>query len=263
MSGEDKASAAKQREVREKAVGATTGLKSKSPLGEDKASAANQLEVRENAAGAMMGSKSKSPSGEDKASAANQWEVREKAAGAMTGSKSKLPSGEDKASAAIQEDALKYLAHVKKVFVDSPDIHKEFVNIYKTFHSKTINTHVVIHHAVSLFQGNKQLVLGFNTFLPKGYCIELSTNGSSMYVYREPGRSGVSDIYPQLGALGIIDISPQFAPHMAALGDGTLGEGIREGEGKNNPPEDGFHCQGVEHHAPFLHGGPVPCQQEL
>ncbi len=38
--------------------------------------------------------------------------------------------------------------------------------------------------------------------------------------------------------LGVIDISAQFAPHMVALGGGTLGEGIREGEGKKIPPKD-------------------------
>ena len=77
----------KQREVREKAVGATTGSKSKSPWGEDKVSAANQWEVREKAVGATTGSKSKLPSGEDKVSAAKQREVREKAVEATTGSK--------------------------------------------------------------------------------------------------------------------------------------------------------------------------------
>ena len=165
----------------EKAAGTTTGPKSKSQSGEDKASVAKQREVREKAVGGTTGSKSKSPSGEDKASAVKQWEVREKAVGVTTGSKSNSLSGEDKASAVNQEES----------------------------------------------------------------------------------RSGVSDINPQLGTLGVIDISPQFAPHVVALGGGTLGEGIREGEGKKTPPRGyGFHCQGVERHAPFLHGGPVPCRQD-
>ena len=71
----------------------------------------------------------------------------------------------------------------------------EFLDIMKTFKSQAIDTPGVIRLVAYLFHGNKRLVLGFNTFLPEGYRIELPADGGSWPMYREPGRAGVSP-YP-------------------------------------------------------------------
>lgn len=86
------------------------------------------------------------------------------------------------------EDALMYLDQVKMEFGDRPHIYNEFLDIMKTFKSMQIDTPGVIQRVSALFHGNKRLVLGFNTFLPDGYKIEIPTDGSGLAVYREPGR---------------------------------------------------------------------------
>ena len=92
------------------------------------------------------------------------------------------------------EDALMYLDQVKMEFGDSPHIYNEFVEIMKTFKSQEIDTPDAISRVAALFHGNKRLVLGFNTFLPEGYRIELPLDGSPFPVYREPGKAGVTQI---------------------------------------------------------------------
>ena len=90
---------------------------------------------------------------------------------------------------------------VKMEFGDRPHIYNEFLDIMKTFKSQAIDTPGVIRRVASLFHGNKRLVLGFNTFLPEGYRIELPLDGSPWPVYREPGRTGVISIAPLEGVV--------------------------------------------------------------
>ena len=94
------------------------------------------------------------------------------------------------------EDALLYLDQVKMEFGDRPHIYNEFLDIMKTFKTQQIDTPGVIRRVSNLFQGNKKLVLGFNTFLPEGYKIELPLDGDGppVAVYRVPGQPGVTHI---------------------------------------------------------------------
>lgn len=89
------------------------------------------------------------------------------------------------------EDALLYLDQVKVEFGDRPHIYNEFLDIMKTFKTQQIDTPGVIRRVSNLFQGNKKLVLGFNTFLPEGYKIELPLdgNGPPVAVFRAPGET--------------------------------------------------------------------------
>lgn len=94
------------------------------------------------------------------------------------------------------EDALLYLDQVKMEFGDRPHIYNEFLDIMKTFKTQQLDTPGVIRRVSTLFQGNRNLVLGFNTFLPEGYKIELPLNGDGapVAVYRAPGQSEVIHI---------------------------------------------------------------------
>ena len=89
------------------------------------------------------------------------------------------------------EDALLYLDQVKVEFGDRPQIYNEFLDIMKTFKTHQIDTPGVIRRVSNLFHGNKKLVLGFNTFLPEGYKIELPEdgNGPPVAVFRAPGET--------------------------------------------------------------------------
>jgi len=87
------------------------------------------------------------------------------------------------------EDALLYLDQVKVEFGDRPHIYNEFLDIMKTFKTQQIDTPGVIRRVSNLFQGNRRLVLGFNTFLPEGYRIELPDgDGPPVAVFRAPGE---------------------------------------------------------------------------
>lgn len=89
------------------------------------------------------------------------------------------------------EDALLYLDQVKMEFGDRPHIYNEFLDIMKTFKTQQIDTPGVIRRVSNLFQGNRRLVLGFNTFLPEGYKIELPADGDGppVAVFRAPGST--------------------------------------------------------------------------
>ena len=99
------------------------------------------------------------------------------------------------------EDALMYLDQVKLEFGDRPQIYNQFLDIMKTFKTQQIDTPGVIRQVSSLFQGNKRLVLGFNTFLPEGYKIELPIDGGGpVAVYRAPGQDAITQIMgPSMG----------------------------------------------------------------
>ncbi|XP_020268792.1 paired amphipathic helix protein Sin3-like 4 [Asparagus officinalis] len=70
-------------------------------------------------------------------------------------------------------DALQYLKNVKDIFQDKREKYDEFLEVMKDFKSQRIDTVGVIARVKELFKGHRELILGFNTFLPKGYEIKL------------------------------------------------------------------------------------------
>lgn len=135
------------------------------------------------------------------------------------------------------EDALLYLDQVKMEFGDRPHIYNEFLDIMKTFKTQQIDTPGVIRRVSNLFQGNKKLVLGFNTFLPEGYKIELPMDGEGppVALFRPPGTKkyhvlsgpGTSPVQPaasqQLGGPpGGAVISSQPPTMMSQQGPGPV-----------------------------------------
>lgn len=113
------------------------------------------------------------------------------------------------------EDALMYLDQVKMEFGTRPHVYNEFLYIMKTFKSQQIDTPGVIRRVTNLFKGNKQLVLGFNTFLPEGYKIEIPDNQNSVF-YRAPGQHTLTRIHTgPIGPLDTNNASPQVGPGAA------------------------------------------------
>uniref|UniRef100_A0A8C1QKG0 Paired amphipathic helix protein Sin3a n=1 Tax=Cyprinus carpio TaxID=7962 RepID=A0A8C1QKG0_CYPCA len=76
------------------------------------------------------------------------------------------------------EDALSYLDQVKLQFGNQPQVYNDFLDIMKEFKSQrsVIDTPGVISRVSQLFKGHPDLIMGFNTFLPPGYKIEVQTN---------------------------------------------------------------------------------------
>ena len=91
------------------------------------------------------------------------------------------------------QDALSYLDKVKIQFADQPEIYNKFLDIMKDFkshwyarlrpfhrlmhnHCSSIDTPGVIDRVSNLFRGYPSLIVGFNTFLPAGYKIEITND---------------------------------------------------------------------------------------
>ncbi|KAG8193144.1 hypothetical protein JTE90_006975 [Oedothorax gibbosus] len=74
------------------------------------------------------------------------------------------------------EDALSYLDQVKYKFGSQPQVYNDFLDIMKEFKSQSIDTPGVIQRVSNLFRGHPELIVGFNTFLPPGYRIEVQPN---------------------------------------------------------------------------------------
>ncbi|EYU34691.1 hypothetical protein MIMGU_mgv1a0002561mg, partial [Erythranthe guttata] len=71
-------------------------------------------------------------------------------------------------------DALTYLKNVKDRFQDQREKYDKFLDVMKDFKAQRIDTAGVIARVKDLFKGHPNLILGFNTFLPKGYEITLT-----------------------------------------------------------------------------------------
>jgi len=69
------------------------------------------------------------------------------------------------------ESALDFLDKVKTVFEKQPEVYTQFLDIMKDFKAHNIDTPSVITRVKHLFHGHRDLILGFNAFLPQGYNI--------------------------------------------------------------------------------------------
>ena len=72
-----------------------------------------------------------------------------------------------------QKDAIKYLTEVKERFKEKPNVYNKFLDIMKKFRMNKIDTQGVVDLVKTLFKGHKDLLLGFNTFVPSGYEIRV------------------------------------------------------------------------------------------
>lgn len=88
------------------------------------------------------------------------------------------------------EDALAYLEQVKSQFSRVPRVYNDFLDIMKEFKAQTIDTAEVIRRVSTLFEGHRDLILGFNTFLPPGYKIELREDPTTGCVTGFSGPGG-------------------------------------------------------------------------
>ncbi|KAK0450434.1 histone deacetylase complex, SIN3 component [Desarmillaria tabescens] len=94
-------------------------------------------------------------------------------------------------------DALSYLDAVKVQFQDQPDVYNQFLDIMKEFKSQLIDTPGVIQRVSHLFFGHPQLIIGFNTFLPAGYRIECTSDGSTHNRITVTNSDGTVILYQQ------------------------------------------------------------------
>jgi paired amphipathic helix protein Sin3a len=74
---------------------------------------------------------------------------------------------------ARKQEALSYLRELKDRLKDKKHTYDEFLEIMKEFKAQRIDTEGVIRRVKTIFAGHKDLILGFNQFLPKGHEIRL------------------------------------------------------------------------------------------
>ncbi|CAM8986310.1 unnamed protein product [Rhodiola kirilowii] len=86
---------------------------------------------------------------------------------------SQTGGGEGTSQRRTTNDALTYLKEVKDIFEDQRETYDQFLEVMKNFKAQRTNTAGVIQRVKELFKGHNNLILGFNTFLPKGYEITL------------------------------------------------------------------------------------------
>ena len=100
------------------------------------------------------------------------------------------------------EDALAYLDKVKSAYEDRAEMYNCFLDIMKEFKAQRVDTPGVIDRILSLFRGDRALLLGFNTFLPPGYKIEFPTKPWSVERHAEEASPEQRQQVPYLLWLG-------------------------------------------------------------
>ncbi|XP_076902089.1 paired amphipathic helix protein Sin3-like 4 isoform X2 [Bidens hawaiensis] len=70
-------------------------------------------------------------------------------------------------------DVITYLQKVKDAFQDKKEKYDEFLKVMNDFKAQRLDTTGVVERVKELFDGNRELILGFNPFLPKGFEITL------------------------------------------------------------------------------------------
>ncbi|KAL3647193.1 Paired amphipathic helix protein Sin3-like 3 [Castilleja foliolosa] len=69
--------------------------------------------------------------------------------------------------------AIDAIAYMKTVKETTPDKYDEFIGIMNCFTAQRIDTPGVVMRVKELFKGHRDLIMGFNVFLPKAYEISL------------------------------------------------------------------------------------------
>lgn len=87
------------------------------------------------------------------------------------------------------EDALSYCDQVKMQFGNQPQVYNDFLDIMKEFKSQSIDTPGVISRVSNLFKGQLELIVGFITFLPPDYKIEVHPNDANSVSYTTPHKT--------------------------------------------------------------------------
>jgi paired amphipathic helix protein Sin3a len=95
------------------------------------------------------------------------------------------------------EDAESYLDQLKAQFGKQPQVYNDFIDIMNEFKSQSIDTPGVIGRVSNLFKGHPDLIMGFNTFLPPGYKIEVVTSDSTQHTVTVTGPATLQSLAPQ------------------------------------------------------------------
>ena len=96
----------------------------------------------------------------------------------MSNEEIKAHRDQSNSSDPILNDALAYLDQIKIKYFgrDDPNVYVQFLDIMKNFKAGVLDTSGVISNILTLFNGDTDLLTGFNAFLPPGYRIEIKND---------------------------------------------------------------------------------------
>lgn len=141
----------------------------------------------------------------------------------MSVSASPAATGQQQFQRLKVEDALSYLDQVKYKFGNQPQVYNDFLDIMKEFKSQSIDTPGVIQRVSNLFKGHPELIVGFNTFLPPGYKIEVQANDQG-YAF----QVSVSMPSPTAATSTLVHTPGAITPHHSVIPT-TLGSPVAGG----------------------------------
>ncbi|EOA37768.1 hypothetical protein CARUB_v10012626mg [Capsella rubella] len=81
-------------------------------------------------------------------------------------------AGEGSKPMATKDDAYAYLRTVKNKFHNERDKYDDFVAIMNKFKARKLDRNACIEEVKDLLKGHRDLISGFNVFLPK--CLEIA-----------------------------------------------------------------------------------------
>ncbi|XP_010477746.1 PREDICTED: paired amphipathic helix protein Sin3-like 4 [Camelina sativa] len=88
------------------------------------------------------------------------------------GSTKPTATGEGSKPKATIDDAYAYLSAVKNTFHDERDKYDDFIAIMTKFKARKLDRNACIEEVKELLKGHRDLISGFNVFLPK--CLEIA-----------------------------------------------------------------------------------------
>ncbi|PSN32659.1 hypothetical protein C0J52_12290 [Blattella germanica] len=170
-------------------------------------------------------------------------------ASSMSVSASPAAAGQQQFQRLKVEDALSYLDQVKYKFGNQPQVYNDFLDIMKEFKSQSIDTPGVIQRVSNLFKGHPELIVGFNTFLPPGYKIEVQANDQG-YAF----QVSVSMPSPTAATTTLVHTPGAITPHHSVIPT-TLGSPV--GGGVPSSGAGGVGSTQVGNAVSSLPGGPA------
>ncbi|KAK7439869.1 hypothetical protein VKT23_017439 [Stygiomarasmius scandens] len=87
-----------------------------------------------------------------------------------------------------------YLSSVQSALADKPEAYEAFLGIMSDFRDGRIDIPASMHRITSLFlrTGHRDLVVGYNIFLPPGYRIEFENGKERLIVPGTTSGTGIS-----------------------------------------------------------------------
>ena len=90
-------------------------------------------------------------------------------------------------------DTVRYLRNVKWTYTHQADVYQRFMNVLQDFNRKNINEMSAVTQVANLFEGQRDLVLGFNIFLGDDY--KILEDDKRGYLIRHPCKKGMRAHY--------------------------------------------------------------------